>query len=125
MSECVWCGSVERGCGGEGYHWLTTAETVCIVILGLSRQASREVSGPLGTKQAIRAWLKTVSQKSGGSVSLPQPWILPFEAKPKVPLIYVEKLRPSSHSLMDYKGFQKGCDITLKNMLRAQGMVFT
>lgn len=91
---------------GVGYHWLTTTETVCIVILGLSRPASREVSGPLGTKQAIRAWLKTVSAEIRRERCLFTLTLIlcPLKQKPKVPLIYVEKLLIHHLTpLMDYK----------------------
>ena len=91
---------------GVGWHRLTTTETVCVVILGFSRPASREVSGPLGTKQAIRAWLKTVSPEIRRERCLFTLTLIlcPLKQKPKVPLIYIEKLLIHHLTpLMDYK----------------------
>lgn len=77
------CGSVGGGVlGGKG--WLTTTVNAYIVILLFARQASREVSGHLGARQAISV-LFEVSPKIRRERFLLIP--CPLKSKLIVPLI--------------------------------------
>lgn len=89
-----------------GCRWLTTTGIACIVMLGFSRPATREVSGRLGTKKVIQVLLKTVSPEIRRARCLFTLTLILCPLKPKatVPLIYIDWLLTHHLTpLMDYK----------------------